>query len=207
MSDQELRQLERSALAGDPIARYLWRCALVRAGRARDAGLEPGDVCRELHREDPALVTIVSERKDWNGAAREFITRKATGTIARGTAVEDVLELVQPFDPSTSRALLEPPKRVSNRRLEFRAHVRALLLMTWCLGASEEETRWVLKSWAPPEATADWAHLAWWSEARDFTGWETRRQRGDRERAERRAAREAAKVAAKSARPVWGSST
>ncbi len=44
MSDADLRELERAAAGGDPEARWRWRSALVKAGRAMEAGLEPGDI-------------------------------------------------------------------------------------------------------------------------------------------------------------------
>lgn len=63
MSDTDLRALEREADTGDTWARYRYRCALVRAGRAVEAGLEVGDMAR-VH---------------WNAATREPLASVATG--------------------------------------------------------------------------------------------------------------------------------
>jgi len=43
MRDEDLRELERAAPT-HPLHAYRWRCALVRAGRAAEAGLYRGDV-------------------------------------------------------------------------------------------------------------------------------------------------------------------
>lgn len=45
MSAAEIATLAREA-SHDPMARYRWRCALVRAGRGAEAGFEEGDEVR-----------------------------------------------------------------------------------------------------------------------------------------------------------------
>lgn len=59
MADEEIATLAREA-PHDPMARYRWRCALVRAGRGAEAGFEEGDEVRvgpaDWKPEDPVSV-------------------------------------------------------------------------------------------------------------------------------------------------------
>lgn len=95
--------------------------------------------------------------------------------------------LVEPFDPRKRRALLEPPVRVSARRRDARGRVRELLEATWACGASEDETRAFLSANLP--RYFGYNTLAFWCEARDFTGWTvTRRKMSEQLRESKRRA-------------------
>jgi len=68
--DAEIAALARAVRESpeDAMARYRWRCALVRAGRGSEAGLEVGDV---IENRAGTRATVVDESGGRMGAALE----------------------------------------------------------------------------------------------------------------------------------------
>ena len=187
MSDENLRELERAMKEApdDAAARYRWRCALVRLGRAEEAGLELGDLLRHGPRlwrvtSLPSVGTrraVFGKLTDLPGGrvsvmrVRERLEGSFSPvyeTINRGSKRLGVLAV--PVDPTSLRKLPSPPHTTSTMRLLWRPTVIRLLSETWALGATEEETRATLKGNAPENPSFAWR--AYWCEARDLTdGW------------------------------------
>lgn len=73
VADEEIATLAREA-PHDPMARYRWRCALVRAGRGAEAGFEEGDEvsvgpCEVNEKREPVAKAVLSI--PWTGALLE----------------------------------------------------------------------------------------------------------------------------------------
>ncbi len=101
MSDSDLRKLERAG-EDDPEARWLARVALVRAGRAGEAGIHVGDLV-EGHQMRPGL------------AACARVVGRVVGILGHGTGSAYTVRAEKPSDVSWDRHISEPVSRILTR--------------------------------------------------------------------------------------------